>query len=168
MAGNRKSGGGNVALTTSKRRSGGAWVDITTAKRRSGGVWVDIPFIYLANANQSQSTIAPNNAFARLEFTSSIVQGRVTSLSGTTNTKFTWNIGGSAASYEIRATYVSGTLPAGSATGTWHAGNSSPGWHLQQSTNGSTTGSILVEIRPAGGGATLASATFTLSVDRSP
>lgn len=42
MAGSRKSGGTNVALTTRKRRSGGVWVDLTTAKRRSGGVWVDM------------------------------------------------------------------------------------------------------------------------------
>lgn len=42
MAGFRKSGGSNVALTIRKRRSGGSWVDLTIAKRREGGVWVDL------------------------------------------------------------------------------------------------------------------------------
>lgn len=42
MAGNRKSGGTNVALTTRKRKSGGSMVDLTIAKRRTGGVWVDL------------------------------------------------------------------------------------------------------------------------------
>lgn len=42
MAGNRKSGGSNVALTVRKRKSGGSMVDLTIAKRRTGGVWVDI------------------------------------------------------------------------------------------------------------------------------
>lgn len=124
--------------------------------------------VVLSNTSQSQNTVAPNNAFARLEFTSSIVQGRVTNLSGAVNTKFTWNIGGSAASYEIRAVYASGTSPAGSALNTWHASNSNTGWHLQQSTNGSSSGTFTVEIRPAGGGATLATATFSLNVTRDP
>lgn len=42
MAGNRKSGGSNVALTVRKRKSGASMVDLTIAKRRTGGVWVDI------------------------------------------------------------------------------------------------------------------------------
>jgi len=42
MAFYRKSGGGNVAITTLKRRSGSTWVNVQTVKRRSGGTWVTV------------------------------------------------------------------------------------------------------------------------------
>lgn len=42
----RKSGGGNVTLTTLKRRSGASWVAIQNGYRRSGGAWVKIYSAY--------------------------------------------------------------------------------------------------------------------------
>lgn len=53
----RKSGGGNVALTTVKRRSGGAWANVQTIKRRLSGAWVTVWTAYTPISNVQHADI---------------------------------------------------------------------------------------------------------------
>lgn len=101
MAGYRKSGGSNVALTTRKRRSGGGWIDLTIAKRRSGGAWIDLFPVVIAISNQSiiNSQDSPADAFANYSLNSDGTNGFVGE----------WRTGGASADYEVFATTFSDT-----------------------------------------------------------
>jgi hypothetical protein len=66
--------------------------------------------------------------------------------------------------YEVRATLDSGTLSTGT-TGSWLALTSNRTWTVTRIAVGSETASITVEIRK-GSGATLASASITLTAER--
>ena len=66
--------------------------------------------------------------------------------------------------FEIRLVVNSGTTPTGSAVNTWLAMTSSRSWIISRSTSGTTSSNCTVEIRPAGGGSVLDSATVTWSV----
>ena len=73
---------------------------------------------------------------------------------------------GSAANYEVRATLNSGTLRVGSsATGSWLALSSTRTWSVRRLAAGITNADLTIEIRPAGGGATLATANVTLEAE---
>lgn len=66
------------------------------------------------------------------------------------------------ANYEVRATVNSGSLSTGT-TGSWLSLGSSQSWSAVQSGAGVTGAELLIEIRRASGGATLASKTVTIS-----
>lgn len=71
--------------------------------------------------------------------------------------------------YEVRATVQSGTTPTGSSVGVWLALSSNREWLHQNPTSGTTRQcSLLVEIRPAGGGVVLTSATISIDATVEP
>ena len=126
------------------------------------------PAVTLSNTSQNQTRITPNNAFARLELFGGLVRGRITSLSGATNNKFTWLNSGTASDYQIRVQLSSGAGPAGSAVNSWLDCNTNPGWHLSRTSIGTTSCSLSVEIRLKSSGSVLAGpVTWTLSVTKS-
>lgn len=72
-----------------------------------------------------------------------------------------------AANYECFATLSSGTLSSGT-TGSWLALTSSRSWTRNQSTNGTSTAVIVVQIRKTGTSTVLDTATITLEANREP
>lgn len=78
--------------------------------------------------------------------------------------QWAWLLSGSAADWDIRATLLSGALTSG-VTGTWLNGGSGGSWTVQRTSNivGVNSASLLIEVRPAGGGATVDSGTFDLT-----
>jgi hypothetical protein len=71
-----------------------------------------------------------------------------------------------AGNYEARVTVTVGSLSSGT-TGSWLALTSTRDWTLQETTPGNTSiCTFTVEIRPAGGGSTLTSATIDLEASR--
>jgi hypothetical protein len=78
----------------------------------------------------------------------------------------TWLNSGAAAGYDVRATLVSGTSPAGSALATWLNLSSGRSWSLTQSTTGNSSCVLTVEIGLAGAAAAIASATITIEAER--
>lgn len=121
------------------------------------------PTVELLPASASHSALSPNSATARLQFNGTQVQ-RITGVS--TVNLYQWLLSGSASDYAARATVIGGTVPSGPLN-TWEVLGGTVGWQLTQSSNGSSNCDLLIEIRPAGGGAVVASAAFTLSATRS-
>lgn len=79
-----------------------------------------------------------------------------------------WAPGVAGAAYDARATLSSGTLlGSSSATGVWLNLGTTRLWTHEHVGPGSSSAVLLIEIRPAGGGATLDSATITLTGTRS-
>lgn len=71
-----------------------------------------------------------------------------------------------AGNYEARVTVTVGSLSSGT-TGSWLALTSTRDWTLQETTPGNTSNcTFTIEIRPAGGGSTLTSATIDLEASR--
>lgn len=137
MAGNRKSGGGNVAITTRKRRSGGGWVDLTIAKRRSGGAWVDLfaaPVVAISNQTLADAQDQPADAVATYELNSS----------GSNGFPGEWLTGGGTTSdYEVFATTFSDTItgPGTSISGTvgaWLNLGTTRAWSAFATANGNS------------------------------
>lgn len=135
MAGNRKSGGGNVALTTRKRRSGGGWVDLTIAKRRSGGAWVDLFAATIAISDQTLADAQdqPADAVATYELNSS----------GSNGFPGEWRTGGASADYEVFASTFSDTTtgPGTSISGTvgaWMNLGTTRSWSAFATANGNS------------------------------
>lgn len=92
-----------------------------------------------------------------------------TGVAATTDTPIAgeWAPGATGANYDVRVTLISGTLDGGgSATGVWLNLGTTRAWSHSHSSAGSSSGVIQVEIRPAGGGATLDTATITLTGSR--
>lgn len=78
----------------------------------------------------------------------------------------TWLNSGIAAGYDVRATLVSGTAPAGSALAAWLNLSSSRTWSLTRSTIGNVSCVLTIEIGLAGSGAAIDSATITIEAER--
>jgi hypothetical protein len=75
------------------------------------------------------------------------------------------SIGATPANYDVRATLNSGTTPAGSAVGSWLQLNADRTWSLTSSPGNTQTCDLTIEIRPTGGGSTLATASVTLTAN---
>lgn len=71
--------------------------------------------------------------------------------------------GGSPSNYEVEATLNSGTVSG--TFGSWLNLGSPQSWSLTESTIGTKLGSVTLQIRPAGGGAVLATATFSFHAE---
>lgn len=147
MAGFRKSGGGNVALTTRKRRSGGGWVDLTIAKRRSGGVWIDL-FGGVVNINNYLDTV---DATSPADSSITYALNNDKSITGPGGV---WLTGEAVGDYEVRATQVSdtGTGSGTSVSGTlntWMNLGTSRAWSVFATANGNSSRRwvLTIEIR---------------------
>lgn len=116
----------------------------------------------LQNASQSATNVGAN-ATAELRFGATQVQGRANG--GALSNKYQWLFVGARANYDVRWTIVSGS-PTTGPVGAWTNLASDVIWTLLRSTTGTISCTGTVEIRPAGGGATIDSATFTLTATR--
>lgn len=78
-----------------------------------------------------------------------------------------WLVAGSASQFEARATLQSGSNPtSGNSLGVWHPLSADVFWGVSRGTLGTTSSTLLVEIRLASSGAVLDSATITLEATR--
>lgn len=111
----------------------------------------------------SQTTGNTATAGVRVKNSPAALQRR----NGNSYTAYTdeWSIGhsGHGDDYQVRATHISGTVPAGDALGSWLAMTSDREW-LIQSTSGIVTSSFTLEIRK-GTGAVLDSCTIDLHAE---
>jgi len=69
--------------------------------------------------------------------------------------------------YEVKATVSSGSNPSTGTVGSWQALSSNRAWSLRQVTNGSSSSSLLIQIRDTATQTIQDSATWTLSVQLS-
>lgn len=69
--------------------------------------------------------------------------------------------------YDIRATLNSGSSPSSGTLNTWQNLNITRGWNNNVGSNTFRSSTLLIEIRPAGGGSTLASGTITITAEAS-
>lgn len=75
-----------------------------------------------------------------------------------------WLVGSSnGGAYDVRATVTSGSTPGGAGVGTWLQLSSDRLWNIGQVTTGTNTGTLLIEIRPTGGGSNLDTASISLT-----
>lgn len=121
------------------------------------------PAVYLQNMEAAHYTVN-QTATATISINST---GTVT---GTAASTFTWLNSGSAASYDVYVGLSAGNTPTGSAVNTWLNLGTTRSFTLQDTAAGligAKSCTLAVQIRPAGGGATIASATWTIDVDYS-
>lgn len=126
------------------------------------------PVVTLSTSySASDTTVAPTNANARfkLEADGDIIKTLVT---GGATDLGDWIVPKAAAggNYEAKSTLTSGTLSADPSAGSWVALSSDREWGLARTTNGISTAIFTLDIRRVGTTVTLASATVTLSAER--
>lgn len=107
-------------------------------------------------------TISPADATAGVNLTSS--GNQQDNINGSTTTTNSWVSGDSPANYDVFATLNSGALTSGT-TGAWLNLGTTRAWAVQRTSNvgGTNSANITLQLRPAGGGATITSAIFQLN-----
>lgn len=121
--------------------------------------------VVITNRGITDSVISPTDADAGFRLASSGQAQELRGL-GTTNVSGQWLLSGSAGSYEVFCTVNSGSLSSGS-SGVWENLGTTREWHRTRLSNivGTDTCVITLQIRPAGGGAVLATAQITLNAE---
>lgn len=120
-----------------------------------------------ASYSVSDTTVSPTNANARFaleadgDIIRTLVTGGATDLGDWIAPK-----GAAGGNYECKSTLTSGTLSSDPSAGSWVALSSDRTWSLARTTNGISTAIFTLEIRRVGTTNTLASATVTLSAER--
>ena len=124
------------------------------------------PRVSISNVSISDTTVAPTNANAGYSLTSAGVINSIT-VSGGTVALGNWILPASAAgaAYEVRATESSGSVSSGP-IGTWDALSTTRTWTRGRVALGSESVTLIIEIRQAGSGLVLASATVTLTAEK--
>jgi len=109
-----------------------------------------------------------NDITARLQFSATHVQGCSIVGAGACSltNKFQWLLSGNRADYDVLLTLASGNNPTSGPVGVWTNLGSNVIWTLIRTVNGTVTGTYDVSIRPAGGGATIDTAQFTLTATK--
>lgn len=152
---------------------GGAYVPNTPA---NSGIPTAPPLDLLdfvgATAQQVQLTggtvtaiaISPNDATAGYQLTSGGAAQQL--VNGVASTLYNWLLSGSASDFDVFATLNSGTLTSGT-TGSWLNMGTTRSWTVQRTVNaaGVNSANITLQLRPAGGGATLATAVIQLNAE---
>lgn len=121
--------------------------------------------VTLAAASASGAAASPQNAQASLQINPDGFVKRTEQ--GSTTNAYQWLLTGSSANYDIMAVLASGDTPSGTLN-TWLNCASAQTWGHNLNTNGARNTTLTMSIRPAGGGATLATNTWTLHVEREP
>jgi hypothetical protein len=169
--------GGANPISLSEYYAGGARVPAGTtgtngAVPSSGTISVSkfygttAELVTIADENIASFRVASGTAVSTYTLSST---GDINQTKNTTTTDIgDWITPKSAASnYECFATLSSGSLSSGT-TGSWLALTSSRSWTRNQSTNGTSTAVIVVQIRKIGTTTVLDSATITLEATREP
>lgn len=117
----------------------------------------------------SDVRLSPTNASAQYQLTNAGIVNRITSAGGTVQTD-TWisPISFAGANYEVKATSLGPDTLTSGTTGSWLALSSTQTWSLSQTTDGTSTVALTIEIRNAVSLAVLDTATITLSAERTP
>lgn len=127
-----------------------------------------LPPVALSNTTVSSVTTTGTATATYSLLNSGIVQGNRAPTG--TYTIETWLNSGAASSYDVMATLSSGDTPTGSALSTWMNLGTTRSWTLtdvQSGAIGAKSCTLSIQIRPAGGGSTLATATIGLEADYS-
>ena len=124
------------------------------------------PRVSIADLSVDDVTVSPTNASSTYQLTNAGVINRIT-VSGGTTTPGNWVFPASAAgaNYEVRATVNSGALTSGT-TGSWTALSSTQSWVRQQSSIGTSSCNLTIEIRHATSLVVLDTASITLNAER--
>lgn len=122
--------------------------------------------VSLSNQTIADTTFSPANASAAYQLTSAGVVNSITTLAGTVALG-DWIIPTSAAgaSYEVMATEDSGSVTSGT-IGAWSALSSTETWTVTRTIVGSSECTLTIQIRQAGTGTVLASATIMLEASK--
>lgn len=120
--------------------------------------------VQLASETISAVAISPNDATAGIQLNASGAFQR--NVNNVFTNPYNWLLTGSAADYEAVATLNSGTLTSGTIGSAVNLGTTRS-WFVQRTANaaGVDSANITVIIRPAGGGSTLATATFQFNAE---
>lgn len=157
-------------ITAPSVRDGGTWKAITEGWVRDGGTWKQFfGALTIALTPGTISAVNPlGNAVAGIRFNvAGVLQHlRNTTYSNVTGEWATATVDG--ADYEVYATLgtSSGVNSSTGTFGSWLNLGTAREWTITRSSVGVATRDITFQIRPAGGGDVLASATITLDVER--
>lgn len=124
------------------------------------------PRVSIADLSPSAATTSPTNATVQYQLTNAGVTNTINQGGTTSQGNWVTPAGAAGANYEVRASIVSGSLTSGT-TGSWLALSSTRTWALTQSSIGSSTCVLTIEIRNATSLAVLDSATITLTAEKS-
>ena len=136
---------------------------VTPTRTRTG---TPTPPVQLLSA--SASSVRPNGqvSTAGIRLNNTGTFQTISSQNGTA-TPFNWLLSGSAGSYDAYATYSGSGSITGAALNTWLNLGTSRAWNLTVTTNNTEhVGNLQIQIRPAGGGATLVTNTYYISAVR--
>lgn len=180
---------GAISMTMIREEFGGAAPDSISEYYRGGGLVPNTPqnagiptsgaisfadfygssalSVAISNRSVVGSTFEPNDASATYRLLNTGVAQEIEQ-GVTTNIPSEWLLGGSASDFEVRATLSSGTAPSGGdVLGSYLNLGTSRSWTqslaLASGVTGTRTCVLLVEIRPAGGGSVLDSASITIT-----
>lgn len=151
---------------------GGAWVPNTGA---NAGVPTALPIslrsllgasaasaasVQLTGQTVSAGATSPSTATASYSVANTgLVRGQVNADPATTIE--TWLLSGASSSYDVRATIISGSVSTGT-IGAWENLATTRTWTRARTLTGFSSVSLSIELRPAGGGTTLATATINI------
>ena len=82
---------------------------------------------------------------------------------GSYTLQYAWLLSGVVGDYQVRCTVNSGTVVG--TTGTWQLCSTDRGWYISQSSNGTKTANITIEIRDTATSTVQASSTHALSAE---
>ena len=155
-------GGATVAPSQVKVRAGGVWVNPAAVWVRASGAWVKVwpnIAVYLANMQADDAIPPPGPAGASITMNAGgYAYENATSV-------FQWLKSGAASDYDVMFSAIAGATPSGSATGSWLNLGTTRSWSLSQSVGGRKYCTGTLSIRPAGGGATLATCTVSITAE---
>ncbi len=125
-----------------------------------------VPRITISDLSVDDVTISPTNASATYQLTSAGVINQITNSGGTTSPgNWISPVSAAGGNYEVRATVNSGSLTSGT-TGSWTALSSSQSWVRQQTSIGTSSCNLTIEIRHATTLVVLDTASITLNAER--
>jgi hypothetical protein len=126
------------------------------------------PKVALQGATLNDSSLSPDDAEVGYRISSTGVEQSYTGTGVPYSTIDTWLLSGAAADYECRLTWT-GDTPGGSAISTWLACSTTRSWTIIDTTTvgGGLSGSGTIEIRSVATSQVMASASLSLSADKS-
>lgn len=124
------------------------------------------PRVSISDLSVDDVTVSPTNASATYQLTNAGVINQITVSGGTTSPgNWIFPAAAAGANYEVRATVNSGALTSGT-TGSWTALSSTQAWVRQQTSIGTSSCNLTIEIRHATTLVVLDTASITLNAER--
>jgi hypothetical protein len=148
-------------IPTPSTGAGGAWKKLTGAWIGAGGAWKKFfAPITLLSGNYTRLTNAPASYIVNSD-------GNIYAPSGLAIvSQYSWSGGASPSGYEVRVDVTSGSFSGGNSTGAWLNCGTTRQWDRGAALNTFQTVSFTVQIRDASSLTVLASASITLTCDR--